>query len=291
MKTNGRQAGYEVVPFPRLQHQMIDWLDLMHRQHTIHGLIEVDVTAARQSIREHRAVTGEPLSFTAFVVACFARAIGEDTRMHACRRGRGQLVLFDEVDVTVLVESDVEGAKIPVPHIVRAANRRSPGEISREIRDAQTADVPFAAARRWLALWLLVPKFIRGFVWARLLADPRRRKRLMGTAVVTAVGMFGRGMAWAIPLTNYPVCLTIGGISRKPGAVSAISDTHGRDERIEVREYLALTMSVDHDVVDGAPAARFAMRLKELIESGAGMPDTLREPDRGGREAAALVGR
>jgi hypothetical protein len=37
--------------------------------------------------------------------------------------------------------------------------------------------------------------------------------------------------------------------------------------RIEPREYLALTASVDHDVVDGAPAARFARRLRELIES------------------------
>jgi 2-oxoacid dehydrogenases acyltransferase (catalytic domain) len=32
-------------------------------------------------------------------------------------------------------------------------------------------------------------------------------------------------------------------------------------------------MSVDHDIVDGAPAARFTERLKELIESGYGLDD------------------
>jgi pyruvate/2-oxoglutarate dehydrogenase complex dihydrolipoamide acyltransferase (E2) component len=41
-----------------------------------------------------------------------------------------------------------------------------------------------------------------------------------------------------------------------------------REERIEVREYLSLTLSMDHDLIDGAPAARFAARLKELIEGG-----------------------
>ena len=97
---------------------MLDWLRLMHRQHTVHTLLELDVTVARQAIRERRASTGEALSFTAYVTSCFARAIGEDPRMHALRRG-GELVLFDDVDLTVLVESDVDDAKIPMPHIVR----------------------------------------------------------------------------------------------------------------------------------------------------------------------------
>jgi pyruvate/2-oxoglutarate dehydrogenase complex dihydrolipoamide acyltransferase (E2) component len=33
------------------------------------------------------------------------------------------------------------------------------------------------------------------------------------------------------------------------------------------REFVDLTLSFDHDVVDGAPAARFAARLRELLES------------------------
>lgn len=43
------------------------------------------------------------------------------------------------------------------------------------------------------------------------------------------------------------------------------------DGRIEIREYLSLTLSFNHDVIDGAPAARFAQRLKELIESAYGL--------------------
>jgi pyruvate/2-oxoglutarate dehydrogenase complex dihydrolipoamide acyltransferase (E2) component len=72
--------------------------------------------------------------------------------------------------------------------------------------------------------------------------------------------MFGVGAGWAVGIVPlHTLCLTVGGITRKPGIV---------DARIEPREYLALTVSVDHDIVDGAPAARFASRLRELIEGG-----------------------
>jgi len=256
---------------------MVDWLGLMHRQHTVHALLEVDVTDARRAIREHRARTGAGLSFTAFVVANLARAVDEDRRMHAYRRGRSRLVLFDDVDVTVLVEMDVEGARIPFPHIVRAANRKTAAQIDDEIRAAQTAEAPYVAGRHWLPLWLLVPGFLREGIWAIVLADPRRRKRLTGTVAVTSVGMFGRGTAWAIPLTGYSLCLTVGGIARKPGVVAGdagepdAAGGGGRVERIEVREMLALTVSVDHDVIDGAPAARFGARLAGLIEGSAGL--------------------
>ena len=80
--------------------------------------------------------------------------------------------------------------------------------------------------------------------------------------LVTSVGMFGTGSGWGIPVPNHTLQLTLGGIAEKPGVV---------DHRIEVREYLSVTVSFDHDIVDGAPAARFTQRLKELIETGYGM--------------------
>jgi pyruvate/2-oxoglutarate dehydrogenase complex dihydrolipoamide acyltransferase (E2) component len=39
------------------------------------------------------------------------------------------------------------------------------------------------------------------------------------------------------------------------------------------REYLNVTLSFDHDIVDGAPAARFAGRFTELVQSGYGLPE------------------
>lgn len=52
------------------------------------------------------------------------------------------------------------------------------------------------------------------------------------------------------------------------------------DGQIAIPEYLSLTISVDHDIIDGAPAARFAQRLKDLIESGYGLGDSTVESER-----------
>jgi pyruvate/2-oxoglutarate dehydrogenase complex dihydrolipoamide acyltransferase (E2) component len=86
----------------------------------------------------------------------------------------------------------------------------------------------------------------------------------MGTVGVTAVGMFGGGAGWGIPATS-PTALmvTVGGIGEKH-VVTSTGD-------VVAREFLDLTISVDHDLVDGAPAARFTKRLKELIEGAHGL--------------------
>jgi hypothetical protein len=267
-----------IVPFPSFQRQMIDWLDLQRRQHAVYILLEVDITTARQSIREYRARTGQPLSLTAFIAACWARDIEENKLLHAYRKGRGKLVLFEDVDVTVAVEREVEGQKIPVPLIIRAANKKELGEINQEIRAARTGENPQSRGMRWLPLWLLLPAFIRRFTWKRLLSNPYRRKRITGTTFVTNAGMFGSGTGWAISPSSYTSSLLVGSIARKPGVVG---------ERIEVREYLCLTVGVDHDVIDGAVAARFVQRLKKLIESGGGLLDE----NQGDRPAHAIHAR
>ena len=106
------------MPLPPLQHQGMDWLELMHRQHTMRALIEVDVTAARQAIRDYRVRTGAPLSLTAFLIACLARAIDADRAMQAYRLGRRQLVLFADVDVTTMVEREYLCLTLSLDHDV-----------------------------------------------------------------------------------------------------------------------------------------------------------------------------
>ena len=251
-------SSFEVQPFPRERHDIVDALEVGVRRHMVHALLELDVTRARELIRGREASAGERLSFTAFVVASLARAVDGDRRLHAYRDWRGRLVLFDEVDVVTLVESEVDG--VAVPHVVRAANRRTVREIHDEIRRVQAE--PASSAQRSGALMRLsrvVPGFVRRAFLRLLRRNPQWLKRTAGTTLVTAVGMFGMGPGWAVGIVPlHTLCLTVAGITRKPGVV---------DGRIEAREYLALTASIDHDIVDGAPAARFARRLREIVEN------------------------
>ena len=72
--------------------------------HCMYGLLEVDVTVARQLIAEHKARTGETLSFTGFLAYCLARAVDEDKAVQAYLKGRKQLVMFDDVNVGLMIE-------------------------------------------------------------------------------------------------------------------------------------------------------------------------------------------
>lgn len=258
------QADYTVIPFPRMRQVYIDTLHLAHQKHLVHGLIEVDVTAARQFIREHRARTGETLSFTGFVATCVGKAVDMNKHMHAYRNWRNQLVLFDDVDVTTMFEIEVGDKKTPLAHIIRAANKRSFREIHDEIRAVQAvrAREKRNPHERYLRLYVLAPAFIRRFLWKVLLKNPHWVKRYTGTVGLTAVGMFGEGGGWGLTEPVYTLGLTLGGIAEKPGVVGG---------RLEIREVLSVTLTFDHDIVDGAPAARFAQRLKDLIESAYGL--------------------
>jgi pyruvate/2-oxoglutarate dehydrogenase complex dihydrolipoamide acyltransferase (E2) component len=240
---------------------MADGGRLGRRKHTVHGLVEFDVTQARETIRQHKAQTGETLSFSAFILACLGKAIDMNRQMHAYRNWRNQLIIFDEVDVNTLFEVEVDGKKTIRPHIIRKVNKKTFQELHTEIRAFQQ-EHKLSQESKFIEWFVLLPGFARRlFLWA-LFKAPQQIKAYYGTVLVTSVGMFGTGSGWGVPVSNHTLQLTLGGIAKKPGIV---------EDRVEIREYLSVTISIDHDIIDGAPAARFAQRLKELIESGYGL--------------------
>jgi hypothetical protein len=83
--------------------------------------------------------------------------------------------------------------------------------------------------------------------------------------------MFGKGYGWGVPVAAASLAITLGGLAAKPGVVEG---------HIVIREYLCMTLSFDHRITDGGPAARFANRLKELIESGYGLDEFTFEAER-----------
>jgi pyruvate dehydrogenase E2 component (dihydrolipoamide acetyltransferase) len=79
-----------------------------------------------------------------------------------------------------------------------------------------------------------------------------------GTFTVTNLGAFG--IETFTPIINLPQCaiLGVGRIQRRPAVI---------DEEIVVRDQLGLSLTFDHRIVDGAPAARFLQALARMIEN------------------------
>jgi pyruvate/2-oxoglutarate dehydrogenase complex dihydrolipoamide acyltransferase (E2) component len=268
-----QHIGDQVVPYPKIRRFMAAELRSSHHTPMIHGLLEVDVSRARAHLRDQKAKTGESLSLTAFLISCLAQAVEEHKDMQAFRKGSKYLILFDELDVLTYIERGVA----PMPYIIRAANHKTVREIHQEIRAAQVQDVAKAAVGFKLVQYL--PTFLFRFLLWMLGRNPQLMKNYVGTVALSSVGMFGKGAGWGIPPASPPALwVTVGGIGEKPGVV---------DGQIAIRDYLSLTISFDHDIIDGAPAARFTQQLKELIESGYGLDNSSEEKEQAGAEAAA----
>lgn len=259
------QAPHRVVPFPRMRQIYIDTLHLGHRKHTVHALLEADVTPARHLLSEHKGRTGESLSFTAFVLSCLGQAVDRNRYMHAFRAWGNRLVLFDEVDVSTMIEVRSGDERYPLPHVIRAVNKRSFLDIHAEIRGHQAARQrqpnPY---QRLIPLYTLVPGPLRRLVWKALFRSPHLAKQYVGTTILTSVGMFGEGSGWGITMPLYTLGVTVGSIVTRPVLASG---------QVEGREHLCLTLSFDHNIVDGAPAARFAQHLKELLQARPSLED------------------
>ena len=252
---------YTVTPFPRARRFALDAGRLGHGKHIVHGLLEMDVTDSRRHIRDHKARTGETLSFTAYVITCLGKAVAAHREVQAQRNWRNQIIVFDDVDVSTMIEVETDGRRVPMPHIIRAADKRSHREIHTEIRAAQSAPTK-AEGATFMRCFLLLPWFIRRVCYWVVMRAPLLFPSYSFSVLVTAVGMFGKGGGWGIPTPSFSLTVTLGGIVEKPGVI---------DGRIEIREYLCVTLSFDHNIIDGAPAARFTQRFRELVEMGYGL--------------------
>lgn len=252
---------YQIVPFPKIRRLMVDGGLLARQKHLIHGLIEVDVTDARQIIRTYKVTTGETLSFTAFILACLGRAIDQHKQLLTYRTWGEKLVIFENADVNTMFEVEEDGQKIIRPHIIRAVNGKSFREIHEEIRAFQHNHAS-GQEGKWIDRFVLLPAFIRRFALRAVLKTPRWLQEMNGTVSLTSVGMFGQGGGWGIPASNHTLQVTLGGIAEKPAFIG---------ENVEKRELLSVTISLDHDLVDGAPAARFVQCLKAMIENCFGL--------------------
>src|SRR3954471_12302933 len=253
-----RERGVEIRPFPSSRRLVTAAVRAGRRIMPMHGLLDVDVTEARRLL----AAGDPPLSTTAFVVASVARAVAAHPEVHAYRDWRGRLVLHRHVDVQTLVEVPTAQGPFGLVHVVRDADIRSVADISVELGGVK-ADMTSTGTGRALQQLAPIAGRVPGVFPAMYAVMSRsvRAHQLAGTVQVTAVGMFAGGGGFAIaPPTLASTLVVVGGVSRRARVV---------EERILVRDVLDLTVSIDHNVVDGAPAVRFGADLRRRMEQPA----------------------
>ena len=189
---------------------------------------EVDATALSRLRQQAADEQQDVPSITDLLVKISALALAEHPGLNASLTDHG-VVEHSDIHVGVAVETD-NGLVAPV---VKDANRRSIKQISTETRR-------------------LIEATRGGRVKSEDVAG--------ATFTITNLGMYD--VDAFTPIVNLPQCAILG-VGR---IVARAVVTDEASEKIEVRRMLALSLTFDHRVVDGAPAARFLQHIKHLIE-------------------------
>ena len=193
--------------------------------------MDVDMTRAvdlRRELLDLWADRGLRPTYTDFVIKAAALALRAHPRLNAELRG-DEIMLHPQIHVGFAVALD-EGLIVPVTRDTDALPLDELAPLS--------ADLAARARERRLG-----PDDLTG-----------------GTFTVTTLGMYGVDVF--TPIINPPqaAILGVGRISERP----VFRGESGTD--VERRSFMTLSLTIDHRVVDGAPAAEFLRDVKGILE-------------------------
>ena len=211
----------------------------MHRSLTISAQLtsmgEMDMTEVkkiRNAMVQREASVGARITYTDILVLAVAKALKEFPIVNASLI-ENEIKLWEDINVGVAValEGRTDGGLI-VP-VIRNADKKSLLDINRELK----ALVEKARNGK------LTPDDVTG-----------------STFTVTNLGAFGGGYGFGTPIINQPesAILGTGAITDRPVV---------KEGQVVIRPIMTYSLTFDHRVIDGAPAAMFILRLTELLEN------------------------
>ena len=208
--------------------------DRMHESHQVTAPVTLTTEVCATSLVELRnqlsaAIPEEPdfsIGYNELLIKVAAHALHEFRYMNARLEAGGAIQLLDDIHIGLAVDTP-QGLVVPV---IRNAYGKGIKEIGREVRE-------------------LIEKIRSG--------APTPEDLSGGTFTITNLGKYE--IDAFTPIINLPqaAILGVGGIKQRPFVV---------DGQLVVRDIVWLSLTFDHRLVDGAPAALFLQYIKWLIE-------------------------
>lgn len=227
----------EVIPFNNIRRRTAEHM-VRSKATSAHTLVAIEVDF--EPVERVRSLVkdafvreeGFPLTYLPFISRATVEAIRTFPRINSSV-GDDELIVHRDLNLAIAVDLDLDGLIAPVIH---GADQMRLKGIARKIRDLATR------ART-----------------KRLSAD----ELAGGTFTITNPGPYGTFMT--VPIINQPqvAILSTDGIKRKPVVITLPDGS----ESIAIHSVGVLALSFDHRVIDGAYAAAFLARMKEIIET------------------------
>lgn len=221
------ETRHTVVPFSGIRRRTAEHM-IRSRATSAHALVSIELDY--ENVDAVRAGAG--LTYLPFLARAVVEALTAFPHLNASV-GDDELIVHHDINLGIAVDLDFDGLVVPVVHEADALRLRALGR-----RIAERAEA--ARAKR------LRPDDLAG-----------------GTFTITNVGSYGTMLS--IPIINQPqvAILSTDGIKRKPVVVEMADGS----EAIAIHPVGNIALSWDHRAVDGAYAAAFVHRVKQVIET------------------------
>jgi pyruvate dehydrogenase E2 component (dihydrolipoamide acetyltransferase) len=226
----------EVVPATRLRRLIAErMVTSLQTSAQLTSAVEVDMTAvmrlrqrAKDAFKQREGVSLSPLPFC---VLALVAAVREYPNVNSAMDEDGNLHLYKDVHLGVAVDTP-KGLFVPV---IKNAESLNLAGIAKAIADV-------AARTR----------------------DNKIRPDELSGSTITVTNTGSRGVIWDTPIINQPnaAIFATPAIVKRPVVV----DDPDLGEVVAVRHVMQAVLTYDHRIIDGADAARFLVKIKEVLE-------------------------
>jgi len=230
-------AGDEIVEMDRMRKMIADNMVMSkHVSPHVTSYVEADVTNLvmwrDKAKKEFEKRDGEKLTFTPLFIEAVARAIKDFPLINVSVDQTGTKIIKRK-NINIGMAAALPSGNLIVP-VIKNADEKNLLGITKAVNDLANR----ARANK------LQPDEIQG-----------------GTFTLTNVGSFGNLMGTPIILQPQVAILAVGSIKKKPAVIET-----PQGDMIGVRQFMFLSLSYDHRVVDGSLGGSFLRRVADYLE-------------------------
>ncbi|MEI8136146.1 MAG: dihydrolipoamide acetyltransferase family protein [Bacteroidota bacterium] len=231
-------AGDEIIEMDRMRKIIADNMVMSkHVAPHVTSYVEADVTNLvqwRDKVKkEFEKREGEKLTFTPLFIECVAKAIKDFPMINVSVDQTGTKIIKRK-NINIGMAAALPSGNLIVP-VIKNADQRNLLGITKSVNDLANR----ARANK------LTPDEIQG-----------------GTFTLTNVGGFGNVMGTPIILQPQVAILAVGSIKKKPAVIET-----PQGDMIGIRQFMFLSLSYDHRVVDGSLGGTFLRKVADYMEN------------------------
>lgn len=231
-------AGDEIIEMDRMRKIIADNMVMSkHVSPHVTSYVEADVTNLviwrDKAKKEFEKREGEKLTFTPLFIEAVVKAIKDFPMINISVDQTGSKIIKRK-NINIGMAAALPTGNLIVP-VIKNADERNLTGITKAVNDLASR----ARANK------LQPDEIQG-----------------GTFTLTNVGNFGNVMGTPIILQPQVAILAVGTIKKKPAVIET-----PQGDMIGVRQFMFLSLSYDHRVVDGSLGGSFLRRVADYLES------------------------